>query len=261
MRALACLAALVCLTSPAVAGETFKDRWTITVGAAVDYEARYLGDDSMSFGFRPLFSVGRGESWKQFRTVKDGISIGVIDVGAWRLGPNAKLVFGQDAGDSADLTGLSPVKFTFELGGFAEVYPTEWLRLRAAVRHGLGGHKGLVAEAQADVIGRFGTDWTASLGPRLTYVSSKYADAYVGVSAAEVGPSGLPAYAPGSGFKSFGLGAQITRVFEPGWRVSLYGEYERLAGDFADAPLIVQRGSANQFEVGLAASYTFPIGR
>jgi outer membrane protein len=245
-----------------MAGETFQDRWTITVGAAIDYEPAYLGDDSMGVGVRPVFSVGRGASWKQFRTVRDGISIGLFDVGIWRMGPNAKLVFGQDRGDSRDLRGLSEVGFTFELGGFVEVYPVEWLRLRAALRQGIGGHEGLVGDLQADAIWRFDSVWTAALGPRLTVTDARYADAYVGVTGAEAARSGLSgAFRPDAGLKSVGLGGQITRTFDPGWRVSLYGEYERLTGDFADSSLVRERGSQDQFEIGLSASYTFPIGR
>jgi MipA family protein len=45
----------------------------------------------------------------------------------------------------------------------------------------------------------------------------------------------------------------------------VFGEYERLLGSSAKAPLVRQRGSANQFVAGLGLSYKFdfalPFGK
>jgi outer membrane protein len=249
------VAVLAGFASPAAAQANDK-AWSVTVGAGVEFEPRYRGDDDSHLSVRPIISIGRGDSWKRFRTVNDGISIGLIDYGMWRAGPNAKFVFKRDSGDSADLAGLPEVGFTFELGGFVEAYPTDWLRLRAAVRQGIGGHKGLVGEAQADFIARFPNDWTLAVGPRLSLGSDRFMNAYFGTNVA----SGLGTYIAGGGVTSYGVGGQITKLFEPGWRVSLYAEYERLTGDAADSPLVQLRGSENQFTIGLATSYTFRLG-
>ncbi len=57
-----------------------------------------------------------------------------------------KLITGRDDGDSDDLKGLNDVDWGFELGGFAEFYPTDNIRGRVEVRRGIGAHDGVVAD-------------------------------------------------------------------------------------------------------------------
>jgi outer membrane scaffolding protein for murein synthesis (MipA/OmpV family) len=142
-----------------------------------------------------------------------------------------------------------------EAGGFAEYYPTDWLRLRGEVRLGVHAYHGVVADLFADAF----TDLTPTLrlsgGPRLSLASAGYFEAYYGVDAQESAASGLAVYSPGGGLKSAGFGGALTWQATDKITTSLFGEYSRLLGPAADSSLVKERGSANQFLFGVSATY------
>ena len=255
---LAALPALLIATSmPAHAESWFSGDWYLKVGAAGFVAPNFKGDDDYRLVAQPLVSFGRQGSSTPFSSRNDNISIGVVDIGYFRAGPTGKLVFGRDADDSNDLGGLDPVRFGGELGVFAEFYPVDWLRLRGEVRHGIRSHDGIVGELSADAF----TDVTPTIrvsgGPRASFATNDYFDAWYGVSASEEIASGLSAYNPGGGVESVGIGGAITWKATDTIETSLFGEYSRLMGPAADSSLVKQRGSVNQFLVGVSATYRF----
>ena len=54
-----------------------------------------------------------------------------------------------------------------------------------------------------------------------------------------------------------GAGAQARYEWSPQWATYMFVEYERLAGDVANAPLVTHFGSREQIQVGLGATYSF----
>jgi outer membrane protein len=136
---------------------------------------------------------------------------------------------------------------------------TPWLRTRAEVRQGFGGHHGIVADLTADVVVPLTPALTISGGPRITLVTDKAEDPYYSVTASQAAVSGLPVYTAKGGVESWGLGAQARYVWSPQWTTYTYLEYQRLAGDAADSPLVSQRGSPNQIQVGMGVTYSFDV--
>lgn len=252
------LAAATLLASPAIAQDSwFSGEWSVKVGAAGILKPEYLGDNDYRFSGRPLISFGRKGTERRFTSQNDNISIGLFDNGIVRAGPTGRFIFERDAGDSADLEGLNAIPFGGELGGFVEFYPTDWARLRGEVRHGIKSHDGIVADFAADAFANVTPTVQVSAGPRLSYASSDYFDAYFGVTAAQAATTGLAAYDPDSGFRSAGFGGQIKWDVTDKIETSVYGEYERLLGPAKDSSLVQQRGSENQFTVGIGATYRF----
>jgi MipA family protein len=244
--------------TPAIAQQGwFSGDWSLTVGAALITAPNYEGDDSFKIYGQPLVSFGRQGTERRFSSRNDGISIGVIDTGDFRFGPTGKLIFGRDEGASNDLIGLDEVRFGGEAGVFAEFYPTDWLRLRGDVRRGIRSHDGIVADLSADAFMNVTPVIQLSAGPRLSYASSGYFDAFYGVSPTESAASGLAVYAPGSGFRSAGVGAAVKWDITDTIETSLFGEYSRLLGPAADSSLVRERGDVNQFLIGVTATYRF----
>ncbi|RST87011.1 MipA/OmpV family protein [Aquibium carbonis] len=242
---------------PAQAENWFSGDWYLKVGAAGFVAPNFKGDDDYRFRGQPLISFGRQGSSTPFSSRNDNISIGILDQGYFRAGPTGKLVFGRDSDDSGDLVGLDPVRFGGELGVFAEFYPVDWLRLRGEVRHGIRSHDGIVGDLSADAF----TDVTPTIrisgGPRASFATNDYFDAWYGVSASEALASGLSAYDPDGGVESVGIGGAITWKATDTIETSLFGEYSRLMGSAADSSLVRQRGSVDQFLVGVSATYRF----
>lgn len=232
--------------------------WSLTLGASGYFAPEYEGDDKMVFRAIPLVSFGRTGSITRFSSRNDNISIGLIDNGTFRAGLAGKILFGRDDDDSDDLIGLDPVRWGGELGLFAEVYPTDWLRLRGELRHGIRTHDAFVGDVAADVFYDVTPTIRLSAGPRASFASEDYFDTYYGVNAAESVASGLTAFDPdGGGLKSYGLGGAVTWQATDKITTSLFGEYARLEGQAADSSLVKERGSVDQFTVGVSATYRF----
>ena len=242
---------------PAQAESWFSGDWYLTLGAAGFVQPRYEGDNDYLFSAKPLISLGKAGPEARFSSRNDNISIGLIDTGAFRAGATGKIVFPRDDGDSGDLAGIDPVRWGAEVGGFAEVYPTDWLRVRGELRQGIRAHEGLVGDVAVDAFVDVTPTVRLSGGPRLSFATADYFDTYYGIDATESAASGLAVYDPGSGFKSYGAGGAITWKTTDRITTSLFGEYSRLVGPAADSSLVQQRGSENQFLFGISAPYRF----
>lgn len=259
-RRLIAAAGAACFLAAAPSAEAeglFSGDWYLAVGAAGFTAPAFEGSRRYILSGVPIVSLGKRGKEAPFVSRNDNISFAFVDTGTFRAGAVGKLVMPRDASDHAELAGLSDVPFGAELGGFAEIYPADWLRLRGEVRHGIRAHEGLVGNVQVDAFADVTDRVRVSGGPRLSFANAAYMDAYYGVSAAEAAASGLSAYDPGGGIKSAGVGGAID------WRVtdhvttSVFGEYSRLMGPAADSSIVRERGSRDQFMLGLSATYRF----
>ena len=175
-----------------------------------------------------------------------------------RAGLNGKIIFERDGDDADELEGLDPVRFGAEIGGFAEFYPTDWLRVRGEVRQGIRSHSGVVADVRVDAFKDITPSVRVSGGPRVSFASEDYFDAYYGVNATESANSGLSEYSPdGGGIKSIGFGGAYDWKVTEKFTTSVFSEYSRLMGEAADSSLVEERGSLNQFTFGVSAAYRF----
>lgn len=231
--------------------------WYLTVGGAGIVAPDFEGGKKYLFSASPIISLGKAGPEARFVSRNDNISLALIDDGSVRAGLAGKILFDRDGGDADALKGLDPVRWGGEAGGFFEFYPTDWLRVRAEARHGIRAHNGFVADISADAFHDVTPTIRLSGGPRVSFASADYFDAYYGVNARESTETGLKRYNPGGGVKSAGVGGAITwKVTDP-VTTSLFGEYSRLMGPAADSSLVKQRGSVDQFMVGVSATYRF----
>ena len=156
-----------------------------------------------------------------------------------------------------DLALVDPIPFGVEVGGFAEFYPTQWRPVRGEVRHGFRAHEGVVGDVAVDAFADITPEVRVSGGPRMSFASADYFDAYYGVTPPNPRRPGLSPYAPGSGIKSVGVGGAIDWKTTEKLTTSVFAEYSRLTGPAADSSLVKERGSANQYLFGVSATYEF----
>jgi outer membrane protein len=173
------------------------------------------------------------------------------------IGPSFRYVYKRDSDDHPELRGLGNIDAAFELGGRI-AYQWSMFRPWLAVRYGLGGHSGIVAETGLDLRFRPSAVTEFTIGPRASFATSEYMRTYFGVSPAESARSGLSAYNPGGGIK--GAGVEVTSRYEFTDRWALVGMayYERLIGDAAASP-VVKAGNENQITAKLGLSYKFGL--
>lgn len=231
--------------------------WYLTVGVTGMMAPDFEGGKKYLLSASPIISLGKAGAATRFTSRNDNISLALVDDGGVRAGLTGKILFGRDDGDADALKGLDPVRWGGEAGGFFEFYPTDWLRVRAELRHGIRSHNGFVGDIAADAFYDVTPVIRISGGPRVSFASSDYFDAYYGVDAKESVDSGLGEYHPGGGLKSAGVGGAITwKVTDP-MTASLFGEYSRLMGPAADSSLVQERGDKNQFMFGVSTTYRF----
>ena len=255
-------ASALLLMAPAAAGagegasSWLSGDWYLTVGVTGLVAPNFEGSKKYLLSAQPIISLGKAGSEARFSSRNDNISLALIDDGHVRAGLTGKFLWGRD-NSTEELKGLDPVKWGGEAGGFFEFYPTDWMRVRSEIRHGIRSHDGVVADFAADAFYDVTPDVRISGGPRLSLATAKYFDAYYGVDAAESAASGLGEYHPDSGLKSVGVGGAITwKVTDP-MTASLFGEYTRLMGPAADSSLVKERGSPDHFMIGVSTSYRF----
>lgn len=168
--------------------------WYLKVGATGMFAPDFEGGKDYLFSVSPIISLGKVGPEARFSSRNDAISFSLYDAGTFRAGVAGKLIFGRDDDDADEVKGLDPVEFGGELGGFAEFYPTDWLRVRGEVRQGIRSHNGVVADLSADAFHDVTDRVRVSAGPRLSLASKDYFDAYYGVNAQESAASGLAEY-------------------------------------------------------------------
>lgn len=255
-------ALLVSALSLATAGSAsaesfFSGDWYVKLGGSGFTAPKYQGDNKNELGVSPIIAIGRQGPSERFSSRNDSAGFGMFDNGAVNGGLAGKLIMPRDAGDSADLIGMSKIKLGGEVGAFANVYPTDWLRVRGEVRQGIRSHSGLVADVNVDFFTDMAEGVQFSAGPRATWVSSKYNEKYYGVTPAQAAAGAPSAYSPSGGLHSAGIGAEVKWKVTPEAEIGSFAEYRRLTGDAGGSSLVRERGSKNQFVVGVQASYKF----
>jgi outer membrane protein len=254
-------AAVLALPTGALAVETgglfgwIHGDWKLIVGATGMVAPDFEGAKDLMFGVSPIISLGKAGPEARFTSRNDDISFSLYDNGRVRAGATGKIIFERDSDD--ELEGLDPVRFGAEAGGFAEIYPTDWLRVRGEVRQGIRSHNGVVADVAVDAFQDITPSVRVSGGPRISFASADYFETYYGVNATEAADSGLSEYHPDGGIKSIGLGGAYDWKATEKLTTSVFSEYSRLMGAAADSSLVEERGSANQFTIGVSAAYRF----
>jgi len=263
MRGVRAAAALIVLAMSGIAAHAAEpgpigDQWTVTLGVEAGVLPTYEGSDRYMLRPFPLFDVRKAGTPPTFHAPRDGFGFGLYDNGRLRIGPAVKVRLPRRESDDPDLRGLG-VDWALEVGAFADYWLTPWLRTRAELRQGFGGHHGLVSDLSADFVVPVTPQLTLSGGPRLSLASDDAEDPYFSVTPSQAVASGLPVYTAKGGLHSWGLGAQARYTWSPQWTAYTYVEYQRLSGDAANSPLVTQRGSPNQIQVGTGISYSFDV--
>ncbi|RYE32562.1 MAG: MipA/OmpV family protein [Hyphomicrobiales bacterium] len=242
------------LTSPQTA-----QNWYITLGAGVRYQPDYTGSDDYVFRARPIISLGKGLKSTWWSAEDDAmLSIGVFSGQGWRIGFSGDLLWKRSAKVNPALIAVPATKFGAELGGFAEFYPTSWLRGRVDLRRGIAAHDGVVADFKLDAFSTVGT-WTLGIGPRMRITSADYVRTYFGTSGAMPGTGGL-LQRYNAGVHTVGALAQVTYHWSDQLKTTAYVEYKRLVGDATRSPIVRPFGSRDSLTFGLSASYSFDTG-
>jgi outer membrane protein len=234
--------------------------WIVTLKATGNVSSTYLGADTSTFIAYPVPAFRRGGTEEGFSAADDGFDWSLLGNQYFSVGPVGRYRGGRYNGDDRDLRGLKSIPWTVELGAYGEVWPTDWLRGRLEVRHGLGSNYGFVGDLAIDLVARV-DKWTLSAGPRMELGDGDFMDKYFGISAKEAARNGrVRRYDPGGGgIVSVGALVGAGYQWDSNWTLAGYVQYDRLVDKAADSPIVKKIGSPNQYVVGATISYSFGV--
>ena len=278
MLRLASLPLLLLLSTPALAQqagaplpdpETAADNWTIAIGGA--WLPDYVGSDD--YRLIPAGAI-RGKIGSVaitsrttylyadlFERPSEGIDIDAGPIVGARLNRTGKI---ED-----DVVALLPERKTaIEVGGFAGVSlhdltnPYDTLGFRLDVLHDVGNaHESTVISPNVEFSTPLSRTTYASASLGAEFASGKFADYYFSISPADSLASGLPVFDADGGMKSWKAGLLVNQSVTGDLTggISVFGtaNYARLLGDFADSPIVADRGSRNQWLLAAGLAYTW----
>ncbi|MCW2274608.1 outer membrane scaffolding protein for murein synthesis (MipA/OmpV family) [Rhodoblastus acidophilus] len=240
-----------------------SDDWYVTVSGTVNAGPSYPGSKGYSIFGYPSIRLRRVGEREIFSAPDDGFNFAFYNDGLFRAGVVGRLVGDRSVSDNAALRGLAYVPYSFEIGGFAEVSPVSWGRLRAEVRQAVTGHSGLAATIGGDVWQSWNR-FTLSVGPRAYFGNDQYAKTYFSVTPTQAAVNNflggnLTPYAAAGGLTGAGGTVALRYQIDDNWRATGYGNYQRLSNSVGASPIANSAGdgSRNQWAYGLELSYRF----
>jgi outer membrane protein len=239
------------LSSAAAAQEALAPGLAFELGGGGLLAPAYEGSKDSVVSAFPTIRFG-------YLALENGFTLGGGDGQGLSVRPSFRYLGNREVADYPELAGLSDTGAALELGGGLK-YASGPYALFADVRYGATGHNGFVGEFGADYVLRPEDTTTISVGPRVSWASGKYMDAYFSVSAAEAAASSFGTFDAGAGIKSVGIEAAVRHDFDQNWAVEAGVGYDRLTGDAANSP-IVNAGSKDQFSGKIGIVRKFNIG-
>jgi outer membrane scaffolding protein for murein synthesis (MipA/OmpV family) len=234
----------------------------LAVGVRTSHQPEYLGADKSSFGAAPAIylrlgaitlSSAPGLIDRSDNEVLRGVAVNLQPTERLRVALALRFDEGRSGDDKGDLRTIADVDQT--------------IRLRAALQYRFDHGWQASAIVTPDVLSRGGGVlveigggreqrivpsllWQYSAG--VSWGSRTYMSSYFGVDPAQSQSSGLPGYAPASGFRNVGLGTRLRWTLDDHWTVSVAASVSRLVGPAAASPLALDRQS---FSLGAGVLY------
>ncbi|GAB5470555.1 MAG: MipA/OmpV family protein [Rhodospirillales bacterium] len=261
-RLLATLLLSAAWAEPLVAEESgwnYGGEWSgfvaLGVGAAPDYE----GSDEYEVIPLPIARVRYGQIGVEIEGLGGRVDLSPFE--GFGFGPAINYRFGRNNVDDPQISQLSDIDNSLEIGGFARFGQPVGLTsndeavLRLDVLADvINGHSGFVATASAAYSFRPTDRLGLTLGASSSWMSENYADSFFSISSQDAATSGLPAYQAESGIKDASLNLVATYALTDTWGLIATGSTGFLLGEAADSPVVKSRV---QGFGGLAVSYRF----
>jgi MipA family protein len=265
------LAGLFAITASAVSAAELPpetpppaEGWTISLGIGPDVYTSFPGAKSVSIGPTGYITYRHPGEPEPFVSPDDGFGIALLDLPWIKAGPVARFISQRtlsggflSISNNDNFYGLHNVDFTVELGGFLELWPTDFFRTRFEARQGVSGADGFDSNIELDLVERYGA-FTFSAGPRLQLGDSKFVDAYFSVTPAEAFLNRIVSpYQAQGGLVSVGGFGAIKYDFTPTWSATAFGGVNRFVDSAGASPIPNRLGSVNNFSAGAILAYSF----
>ncbi len=235
--------------------------YVVTLGGWVMARPKFDGSSDLLISGKPIVRWRRKGAREWLSMPNDSFGLPLFTTDNFRIGPAAAINFIREINPRrGGPFRLGDSNTSFEVGGFVEYWPVPWLRTRAELRRSVSGASGWISDLTANLVWQAAPAFTVAFGPRLSLASNAYMDDYFSISPFESSVTGLPVYKAGGGVRAYGAGVYGRLKLTEQWTTHASVEYERLAGDAGDSPIVLSnKGSADQYTFGLGLSYSFEL--
>jgi outer membrane protein len=199
------------------------------------------------------------------RTDGPGLAAELYESGPLTAGVYGRWSGGRDDVEDTVVSRLADVDNSIFTGVFADyelagglLSPVDRLTLGGKLGvDALGTVEGLAWSGSLTYAGAVSRKSFFALSASVSGFSDDYAETLFSVDTAGALASGLPVYTAGGGVQDIGLTGIYTHGFTELWSVTTILGASRLMGDYADSPLVAQRGDENQYFLGFALGRRF----
>jgi outer membrane scaffolding protein for murein synthesis (MipA/OmpV family) len=228
-----------------------------TLRAGIGGAPAYFGAKDLTAGPDFNFSLN-------YLALPGGRSIGSTDPKAVSYGfaprGSFRYIAKRTSSDDAELTGLKDVKAAVELG-FGLGYTQRNFEAFVDARYGAIGHHSWVGEIGADAVMHPSEQLTLRVGPRVFFGSSRYANTYFGVTAAEAATAGsnfTTAYTAKGGALTAGIELGATYAISDTWGIDGAVRWDKYLGDAKTSPIVAQGKDNNvSLRIGMTRRFSF----
>ena len=241
--------ALAFVAAPSMADES----WDGMVGGGAIHAPDYLGSDDYETEAWPAVRLSYGNRF--YLSSRGGLGWNVIRQGNWKVSPFIGYHQGRDS--DGDLRRLDKVDSGATAGLRVAYTNAGWTYSADAKAPFTGDLDGYQMSFKTRWQGRLSEQWSASLGPDLTYSSADWTKDMFGISSSESVRSGLSPYDPSNGYLRVGVSGSLTYWLTPEWSITGLTGVSQLTGDAKDSPIVDDSGDASQAYAGAFVSYKF----
>lgn len=234
------------------------------VGAGGGLTPRFPG--SNSYRAVPYASFSYKTDGFSIHSEGPGVLANISPTKAIEFGPVVQVGFGRKGNLNDPVINLLPrVGTSIEIGAYVAgglplaligIHTKSAITARVEILKDVAsGHRGTLIENSVGYTDPISEKLKLVGSVSATWADSRYTRAFFGVSQVASARSGLTAYSTRSGFNSAALTGVADYKLGKRWSVISIGRYSRLIGDAANSPIVIERGSVNQFYFGLALKY------
>lgn len=249
----------IALANPVGVFETHYG-WRYSVGLGFELESEYHGSSESEFTVDPYAEFAyRQKNWEfQSSLLNNRLLYQLSD--DWYVASWLNFEEGREESEASDnsLDGLGDIDDMYEYGAGISWMATDQLTLSLHGQGYSGGNpeKGYVGFVAAHYRVFETNQWKIDLSADISFADSEHLTTEFGITPEQAENSQYSAYEIDSGIKSMGLGIDGVYALNEQVYVAFTADYEMLASDSADSPLI-DIGSENEFEVGITFIFKF----
>ena len=235
--------------------------WRITLGAGGIYHPDYLGSDEYELSPFPVVKIEYDNLYVE--TDGPGLRANLMPHDGFEFGPIVKYGEGREDVEDDVVDRLPEIDDELWVGLFAGYtekgifHDHDSLGVEIESLWAASEDNGSTVSLGVTYGTHVNKRLMVSIGTSATYANTDYAKTYFSIDAQGAAASGLSTFSAGDGLRDIGLKATARYAITREIGLGAMAGVTQLMGDFADSPIVDERGDSTQAFGGMFLTYTF----